>query len=280
MDALAQIIVWLNTLANALGRVMLVPIAVLPGWLSATLIAVVCGVVLLVVFKYTSFQGAIKSVRNDMKAHLLALKLFRDNMPVVFRAQGRIFSGAFLGVLLAILPVAVMLVPVSLILGQIALWYQARPLHVGEERVLTMKLNGDAGSPLPNVRLEPTEAVKISAGPVRVPSKHEICWNIKAAQNGTHRLAFLVNDQRVDKELAVGDGFMRVSTQRPGWNWVDVLLNPSEQPFPTDAVVRSIEIDYPQRNSWTSGSDWWVYYWFAVSFISALCFRRFFNVNL
>src|SRR5262249_20809645 len=98
--------------------------------------------------------------------------------------------------------------------------------------------------------------------------------------NGTHGLIFLVNNQRVEKELAVGDGFMRGSLQRPGWNWGDVLLNPSESPFPPDAAVRSIEIDYPQRHSRTSGSDWWVYYWFAVSFISALCFRRFFNVNL
>lgn len=280
MDVLAQIVVWLNTLANALGQLLLAPVALLPGWLSATIIATLSGVVLLVIFKYTSFQHAIKSVRNDMKAHLLALKLFRDNMPVVFRAQGRIFTGAFLGVLLAILPVAIMLVPVSLMLGQIALWYQARPLQVGQEAVLTMRLNGDAGTSLPQVRLEPTEAVEVSVGPVHVPSKREICWNLKAAEKGTHRLVFVVNDQRVEKELAVGDGFMRVSLQRPGWNWFDALLNPSEPPFPPDAAVRSIEIDYPQRDSWTSGSDWWVYYWFGVSFMSALCFRGLFNVNL
>jgi hypothetical protein len=280
MDFLTQVVVWLNAAADTLGRILLAPIAVLPGWLSATIIATVCGVVLLVVFKYTSFQRAIKCVRDDMKAHLLVLKRFRDNIPVVFRAQGHIFSGAILGVLLAILPVAVMLVPVSLMLGQIALWYQVRPLHVGEETVVTMNLNGSAGSPVPDVRLEPIDAVEVTVGPVRVPSKREMCWNIKTAENGTHHLTFLVNDQRVEKELAVGDGFMRVSTQRPGWNWLDVLLNPSEPPFPPDAAVRSIEIDYPKRISWTSGSDWWVYYWFVVSFISALWFRRLLNVNL
>ena len=34
MDFLAQVIVWLNALANAVGRVLLAPIGVLPGWLS------------------------------------------------------------------------------------------------------------------------------------------------------------------------------------------------------------------------------------------------------
>ena len=38
----------------------------------------------------------------------------------------------------------VMVVPVILILGQLSLWYQARPLRVGEEAVVTLKLNGGA----------------------------------------------------------------------------------------------------------------------------------------
>ena len=43
-----------------------------------------------VVFKYTSNQRAIKRARDDIKAHLLALKLFKENTRVIFRAQGRI----------------------------------------------------------------------------------------------------------------------------------------------------------------------------------------------
>jgi len=36
-----------------------------------------------------------------------------------------------------------MAVPVTLLLGQLALWYQARPLRVGEDTVITLELNGD-----------------------------------------------------------------------------------------------------------------------------------------
>jgi len=72
---------------------------------------------------------------------------------------------------------------------------------------------------------------------------------------------------------------MRVSTLRPGWRWSDTLLHPSEKPFGPDSPIQSIEIDYPKRSSWTSGSDSWVIYWFAVSMVAALCFRRLLNVN-
>jgi len=34
----------------------------------------------------------------------------------------------------------VMIVPMSLLLGQLSLWYQSRPLRVGEEAVVTCSL--------------------------------------------------------------------------------------------------------------------------------------------
>ncbi len=93
MNGLARIAAWLNAAADLLGRWLLAPVGVVPGWLSATAIAAVTGVLLLAVFKYTSDQGAIQRVRNDIDAHLLALKLFKDSARVALRAQGRVLAG-------------------------------------------------------------------------------------------------------------------------------------------------------------------------------------------
>jgi hypothetical protein len=280
MDALTRLIVGLNAVANTLGEWLLTPLGVLPGWLSATAVAAVTGVLLLVVFKYTSNQSAIQRVRDDIDANLLALKLFKESAPVTVGAQGGLLLGAGRLFVLALVPTAVMLVPVTLLLGQLSLWYQQRPLRVGEEAVVTLALNGDAGAPFPEVSLRPTDAVETTAGPVRVFSKREVCWNIKARENGYHRLAFEVGAQGADKELAVGDGYLRVSARRPGWVWSDALLHPAEGPLAPDSPVRSIEIAYPPRSSWASGTDHWVIYWFAVSLAVAFCFRRVLGVNV
>ena len=53
---------------------------------------------------------------------------------------------------------------------------------------------------------------------------------------------------------------MRVSEERPGWSWWDILLQPAEPPFGPDSPVRSIRIAYPDRDSWTAGTDWWPAY--------------------
>jgi hypothetical protein len=73
---------------------------------------------------------------------------------------------------------------------------------------------------------------------------------------------------------------MRVSAERPGWDWESILLNPWEKPFHPDEAVQSIAIVYPERSSWTSGTFWWMVYWFVVSMVAALCFRPAMNVNV
>jgi hypothetical protein len=280
MGALAQLVVWLNDVANALGERVLLPLGVLPGWLSATLVAAVTGVLMLVAFKYTSNQRAIKRVRDGINADLLTLKLFKESAGVAVRAQGRLLRGGLLLLVLGLVPTVVMAVPAILMLGQLSLWYQQRPLAVGEEAVVTVKLNGAADAALPDVTLQPTDAVETTVGPVRVRSRREVCWNIKARERGYHRLVFEVGGQTVEKELAVGDGYMRVSAMRPGWDLRDVVENPREPPFRPDDAVESIAIDYPPRASWTSGTNWWVAYWFVASLITGFCFRRVLGVNM
>jgi hypothetical protein len=280
MDAITQIVVWLNTIANAFGRVFLAPVALLPGWLSATLVSIVTGLVLLGVFKYTSNQRAIRRVRNAIKANLLTLKLFKDSPVVTLRAQGRVFGGAFQLMLLAIVPMLVMAIPVCLVLGQIALWYQARPLGVGEEVLVSLELGDSEAGKMPDVQLEPSQAFESLIGPVRVPTQRALYWSIKAKQPGLHLLAFHLGDQAAEKEFVVGDGFMRTSQERPAWSWTEVLLHPWETPFLPDSIVQSIDIQYPERVSWTSGTDTWIVYWFIVSMLAAFAARPWFNVSI
>src|SRR5262249_55921314 len=160
------------------------------------------------------------------------LKLFKDSARVTLRARGRLLAGAGRLFVLALVPTAVMALPVTLVLGQLSLWYRQRPLRVGEEAGVTLALNGGASAPFTDVRLLPTAAASTPVRPVRVFSRREVCWNIKTRESGYRRLVFQVGEQTFDKELTVGDGYLRVSARRPGWDWSEVLMHPAETPFP------------------------------------------------
>ena len=277
---ITQLVVWLNSIVNPIGRIVFAPIAVLPGWLSATIIGVGTGLLTLLAFKFTSNQQAIKRVRSEIKANLLALALFKDSVPVSLQSQGRIVMAAARLLVYSIVPIAVMLIPMALLLGQLSLWYQARPLRVGENAVVTMNLNGPDTTKWPKMQLDASAAFKPTLGPVKISDERAVCWNVEARQAGYHRLALDIDGTKIDKELAIGDGPMRVSLSRPAWNWSEALLNPAETPLAVNSPVRSIEIQYPKRLAFASGTNTWVIYWFVVSFVAALGFRRMLNVQL
>jgi len=270
----------LNIVVNAVARVLLAPIDMLPGWLSNTIISAVTGILLLIIFKYTSNQKAIGKVKDRIKANLLALKLFKDELSVTFRSQGRVFLGALRLMRYAIWPLLIMLVPVSLELSQMGLWYQYRPLKSGETALVGMKLADSTEEGAPTVKMLSNPGAEVLIGPVYIRSKGEVYWEIRAGEKGRHRLVFELPRQQIEKELVVGEGLMRVSAVRPAWDWIAILTHPLEKPLAKDSPVQSISVDYPARYSWTSGTDYWMVYFFCASLVFALFFKPFVKVKI
>lgn len=279
MSFLARLISWLNAVGNALFGVLRGPMTVLPAWLSLTAISAVLGVLMLILFKYTSNQAAIGKVRDAIKANLLAMKLFKDNIPVVLKSQAKILLNAFLLLVHSFRPMLVMIIPFSLLLGQLGLWYQSRPLAVGDQAVVTVQLTGSDADPMPPVSLQPTEAAQVMIGPVHVPSRRQVYWQIQAKEAGRHALTFQVAGEQIQKELAVGDGLMPVSMTRPSLEVMELILHPAEKPFGNAASVRSISIAYPDRPSKITGTDVWIISLFVISMAVAFIFKPFFNVK-
>ena len=275
-----QLMTWVNVLTNAVGGFFLAPVASMPGWLSITVISAILGVFLLVIFKYTSNQKAIGRIRDDIKANLLAIKLFKDSFSVTFRSQARVFFASFKLLFHSIVPMLLMIVPVCFILAQMGLWYQARPLQPGDEPVVVKLRLNDHLNTFPSVALESRPGAQTVIGPVRIFSKKEVFWKIKPLEEGNHHLIFHVGDRCYKKQLAIGEGFMRVSSKRPGSDVADVILYPLEKPFASDSPVHSITIDYPERNSRIYGTDWWIVYFFVASMVFAFLFKPLLNVRI
>ena len=95
-----------------------------PGWASLTVLSGLTGVIALVAYKYTSNQRAIGKVHDNIRAALLAAKLFKDDIGVTLRSQGKLFAAAAKLFLLSLQPLAVMIIPMALLLAQMAPRYE------------------------------------------------------------------------------------------------------------------------------------------------------------
>lgn len=276
---LTDVLILLNQIATRIADVVLAPIGWLPGWLSITVVSAFTGIATLLAFKYLSNQNGIKRTRDTIKSNLLALSLFRDELRVSLRCQLGILIGALQLFYYSLIPMLVMALPVMLLLGQLSLWFQVRPLRIGEESVVTVQLAAISSS-LPEVELLPTAFVSLQAGPVRVLNKRIVCWKFLTVESGQQQLSFRVDGKILTKDLAVGAGFRPTSLKRPGRDLTQLLMHPREAPFAVDSPVQSIDIEYPHRESWTCGSNSWFYYFLTISLITTFVAKPLLNVNI
>lgn len=275
---LSPIFSLLNPPSNFIGDIVYAALSPLPVWAGITIISIITGVVMLIAFRYTSNQEAIGRAKDDIKAHLLALKLYKDELQVVFQSQVRLLGAICRLQRYILTPVLVMLLPMLLGLAQMGIRYQWRPVRPGEQVIIKASLHHRASNSSPiDVELEASSEVTVEVGPV--PGNNEWVWRIHAIQEGMHTLTFHADGKRFDKQLIVCDGFDKTSALRPSKHWVDQLLHPVEAALDSDSPIQSIEILYPAVDSLVYGADYWVVYFFIVSMAAALIFKPVFNVR-
>ncbi|HYA48233.1 MAG TPA: hypothetical protein VEG35_00925 [Burkholderiales bacterium] len=271
-----------NLVTGGIFDILLYPFRGVSPWFGMVFVSLLTAFLMLWVFKLTSDQDGIRVAKNAIKAHLLELRLFKDNMRVSLRAQGRILraNGRYLGCNLK--PLLVMIVPLVLILAQINLWFGASPLRPGEETLVKLKLT-KAADPLGlDIGLEPSPGLAVETPALRIADLGEVDWRIRAPQQGPASLTFRVAGRTIVKPVAVaGRLLLKVSTLSVGHSVFQELLYPGEKPLPGDTPVTSIEVLYPAGGLRLFGlSVHWLVAYFLLSIIFGFAFKGIFKVEI
>jgi len=273
---LSPLLSLVNPVCTFIGDVCFAVIGLLPVWLGITVISAVAGVVMLVAFGRLSNQEAIGDAKDDIKANLLALKLYKDQIHVTWTAQWRLLWAILRLQRYMLVPVLVLLPPMVLALAQMGVRYQWRPLRAGERTIVKLRLTNANHQPQ-RVALDPNPGFAAEVGPVL--GGGEYAWRIKGNEAGRHRLMFHVDDRQLEKELVVGDALVRVGAERTARRWTAQLLHPVEAVIPDGISAESVTVLYPGRDSWVYGANYWVLYFFVVSMAAAIVLRPVFGVR-
>ena len=244
---------FLNRSINAVFDLWLWPFQGLsPTWQICAL-ALPLAIVALLVFRFASNQRGIEAAKDLIKAHLLELWLFKDDMRVTLRAQRQILrhSLAYMGH--ALVPMAVMAVPFILVIIQVESHYALRSLNPGESTILTVRVAGnepvsalDATLSLPAGLTQETPALRIDA-------TAEMMWRIRAVKPGEHQIGLQIAGKTYNKSAVVGDRQARPSPARYRADDLKVLLYPAEDALASDSGLIAIELVYPRRRAVFAG---------------------------
>lgn len=272
----------LNAVLSNLTSLVLAPFAAWPAQVPLIVISIVAGVLAAIAFRYTSNQTALKRVADQIRASLLALRLFKDDLRSVFRAQLGLLKASGLRLCHSLPPLVVLIIPFVLLLAQLAMWYEFRPLMPGEAALVEVEL-APAAWDGPELTLVAPKTIAVESS-VRDPLDHTITWRIRpqkaAIAANPLKLDFTLGGKQVgEKLLAVSDTdgtdeIMFVSPLRPGTSFWDRLLYPGEPAFDESSAVQKISISYGSRRNTLFGLaiPWWLTF-FVVSILGALALK-------
>jgi hypothetical protein len=257
---------------------LLKPFSFFPPYVGLCFISAVTGVLFLKLFWLFSNQEKIRRAKGQIKAHLLGIVLYRDDMRTSLKLQAKLLN-ANLKYLTHSLPSLLILFLICIpILGQLNIRYGYRPLAVGEKLILTVQL--DNASVLNNISITTADGLKVLTPPLRILKTGEVDWKLQGLKQGRHVVEVSTPRENYTKEIVVGSEENRIFPNRSK-SLLSSILYPGDRLLPKRSELTSIKVNYPKHYVKIFSYDFhWLLVFCVVSILTGLSFKRVLKVEI
>ena len=267
-----------NSFMTFIFRLLLAPFQSMDPLWGLLIISILTGIFMLWIFKMASNQQAIGVTKNRIKAHLLAIRLYRHDVKLSLIAMGQIFAENGRYFLLALRPMLVMIVPMLLLLFQLSVRYGNSAAPPEKPLLISVRVSETADPK--QIILHPTMGITIETPALFVSQTNQLYWRIRPQQNGIATLTFQYIDRTESKKLAVGTRRQPLATKRVPTSFA-AFLYPVEHTLKSDSFLREIKVDYPAPHIRVAGIQLsWLVFFFIVSVATGFLAKGVFKVQL
>ena len=276
----------MTAIAYVIGTAMGYPIGALMALgdtFGLVISAALAGVFVILVFRYTASQRNITAAKDTIYGALLGIVLFRHDTAIMFAEEWRLVKGALAHMKEGLKPLAVVIVPMMVIIGQLGLFYSYRPLTVGETAIVTVEGQPQDHHAIQEAVLQAAPGVLVETAALRIPAKNQVCWRIIAKAPGTGDIAIQAGGQTYYKSVVVGrrKGVVRLSPRLVRAGLLATLFESGEPLLPPHCPFQSIQVSYPpaalQVGPWRVH---WLIGFMAVAMTVAFAIKGFLGVEL
>lgn len=255
----------LNRALSAFFDVVLTPLEWLGDAAALILVSGVFGVLALLVFKRISWQAGIKAAKDRIKAHMIEIRLYQDDLLVVGAAVAKVLWRNFQYLGLNFGPILPLVLPFMFLTAQFVVRYAYDPLPVtaadaplraGAGTLLTIELAEAHKAEIADLKVVLPAGLKAVSPLVRVPAQGKAYLEFVAVAPGEHELALELGAARETKLVVAGDRPTRKMQPRrvSSRDWLALtdterwpVLWPAEPAFDSDSPFRTVSIAYPER---------------------------------
>ena len=247
--------------------------------LIVAVVSVVIGLLMVVVFRYTSDQKAIRRAKDRLKAHMLAVRLFQDQLPVVLKSYVSILGGTGRYLQLAFKPLLFVIIPLVVLIVQMDRYLGFMPMQSGQPFLLTVR----ASNPdlLNDLSLQLPETLKLTAPAVHIPAENEVVWRVVAERDGEYDANVSAAGQSLSKRVVVSSQMARLSPVRLRGQFWRRLFESGEPALPGDSPIQKIAVNYPARSIPFAWLDWnWIWLFFVLSLVAGFFFKSVLGIEI
>jgi uncharacterized membrane protein (DUF106 family) len=259
----------------------------LASWLTSPLaiviaLSVVIGLLMIVLFGYTSDQKAIAIAKDQLKAHLLAVRLYRDQLHVVMGSYGKVLRGTGRYLKLAFKPLLYVIIPITLMIVWLDRSLGLTAIQTNTPFLLTARVNN--ADALDNISIDLPPGITATAPPVHVAADNEVVWRLVASQDGEYDVKIkTAGGQSVTKTVRVTSRLAQLSPERLRDHFWERIFSSGESALPGNSVVESIAVNYPERNIPLGIAGYemnWIWLFFILSMIAGFIFKELLGIEV
>ncbi|HUB03187.1 MAG TPA: hypothetical protein VL983_10890 [Terriglobales bacterium] len=244
-------------------------------------LSVVVGFVMVVLFGYTSDQKAIARAKDQLKAQLLAVRLYRDQLDVVMGSYGKVLRGTGRYLKLAFKPLLYVIIPITILIVQLDRSLGLKALAVDTPFLLTVRANSPDA--MNNISIDLPSEIKADAPPVHVAAENEVVWRLLASKQGSYEIKILADGQSASKTVRISSALARLSPVRLRDHFWERMFLSGEPALPANAGIESISVDYPERNIALGIAGYeinWIWLFFILSMIAGFVFKELLGIQI
>ncbi len=255
-----------NGALNALFDLLLTPLEWAGDATALIVVSGVFGVLALLVFKQISWQAGIKLAKDKIKGHMIAIRLYQDDLAVVLKSVLNVLvrNVQYLGLNFG--PFIPLALPFVFVSAQFVVRYAYAPLPLiapdaevmsGRGVMLEIELAEGRGEQIRDLKVTLPAGLRAVSPLVRAPRQGRAFQEFVASAPGEHEIVLELGGVRETKLVVAGDTAPRAMQPRrvSSADWLSIsdpnrwpALWPAEPAFASDSPFRVVAIAYPYRD--------------------------------
>lgn len=256
----------MNAINHAMNRVfdlVLAPLSFAGPEMALILISGIFGILALIVFKHISSQKGIKHAKNKIKAHLIEIRIYQDDLRITSRAIAKVLARNFHYLALNLLPFIPLSLPFAIVLAQLVVRYGFGPTPIsvpgehtlpGATTLVRVELERGSAALAGGLRLELPAGVEARSPLVRLASEGVAFQEVLVRAPGEHVLVVTLADGTRETKRLAGGVQVRETQPERAKGLVHALLWPAEDTLASASPLASLSVTQPDSElGWLPG---------------------------